>query len=118
VPDASRRAISRVLTMRWRGVSVTWPEGQADSQKPHSIHVSTMPCATGSGFRLCVCTLGSLLSTTPGLRRFSGSKSPLSSHIMSVAFLPHSSSTYGATLRPVPCSAFSEPSSSHTMWQR
>ena len=39
-----------------------------------------------------------------------GSASCLTSHINSVASAPHSRSTNGAMLSPVPCSAFSEPS--------
>ena len=41
---------------------------------------------------------------------FSGSASRFSFHISAVSFAPHSRSTNGATLRPVPCSALSEPS--------
>mmetsp|Transcript_10591 Transcript_10591/g.20934 ORF Transcript_10591/g.20934 Transcript_10591/m.20934 type:complete len:206 (-) Transcript_10591:1821-2438(-) len=89
----SRRAISLVLTMRWRGVRVTWPEGQALSQKPHSMQVSMTPCATGRGLRFSLWTVGLRFSTTPGLSWSLGSKRALSSHMMSVAFLPHSSST-------------------------
>mmetsp|Transcript_17832 Transcript_17832/g.41186 ORF Transcript_17832/g.41186 Transcript_17832/m.41186 type:complete len:245 (-) Transcript_17832:1905-2639(-) len=63
----SRRAISRVVTMRCLGVRVTWPEGQALSQKPHSMQLSTTPCATGRGLRFSLWTLGLVLRTTPGL---------------------------------------------------
>jgi hypothetical protein len=44
------------------------------------------------------------LRSTPGLRTKEGSKSCLRSHMSSYALLPHSISTNGATLRPVPCS--------------
>ena len=39
----------------------------------------------------------------------SGSKMALMRRLISYAFLPHSISTNGATMRPVPCSAFKEP---------
>ena len=45
-----------------------------------------------------------LFSTTPGFSTSSGSNSDLRRHIRSYALPPHSISTYGATLRPVPCS--------------
>jgi hypothetical protein len=38
--ETRRRAISRVTTMRWRGVSVRSREGQRGSQKPHSVQRS------------------------------------------------------------------------------
>jgi hypothetical protein len=50
-----------------------------------------------------------LFKMTPGLSTKSGSNSCFSSHISSVALVPHSISTKGATLRPVPCSPFRLP---------
>ena len=64
----------------------------------------------GVDFRSRRWTPGSRLSRTPGARTPSGSASCFTFHIISVAFTPHSRSTNGAMLRPVPCSAFSEPS--------
>src|SRR6516162_5800878 len=53
---------------------------------------------------------GSSVSMTPGERMFFGSASRFSFHINAVRRIPHSRSTKGATFRPVPCSALSEPS--------
>ena len=52
---------------------------------------------------------GSSLKITPGLKRLSGSKSAFTSFISWYALSPHSTRTNGAMLRPVPCSALSEP---------
>ena len=104
------RAISRRSTIRWRGVVVRWRLGQTGSQKPHSTQVSTSSSIDGVVFRLRRWTPGSSLSSTPGPSTPSGSASRLTRHISSVAFAPHSRSTNGAMLTPVPCSAFSEPS--------
>mmetsp|Transcript_5149 Transcript_5149/g.8014 ORF Transcript_5149/g.8014 Transcript_5149/m.8014 type:complete len:255 (+) Transcript_5149:1248-2012(+) len=106
---ACSREISRYTVMRWRGVRVKSRLGQLDSQKPHSMHMSTIGSATGEGLRNFWCTAGSRLRMTPGLSTYSGSNSSLSSHMMSYALVPHSISTKGATLRPVPCSALSDP---------
>ena len=95
--------------MRWRGVSDRSREGQLLSQNPHSTHMSTMGSATGLGLRNFWCVSGSRLRITPGFRTYSGSNSSFSSHISLYAFSPHSISTNGATLRPVPCSALSDP---------
>ena len=46
---------------------------------------------------------------TPGFSTYSGSNISFSSHIRSYALDPHSISTNGATLRPVPCSPLSDP---------
>ena len=55
---------------------------------------------------------------TPGLSRACGSKSVFTRRMSRHAFSPHSSSTNGAMLRPVPCSALSEPSYFRaTIWQ-
>jgi hypothetical protein len=47
----ARRASSRTLTMRWRGLSVSRCEGHSGSQKPHSMQRSTMSSAAGIGLR-------------------------------------------------------------------
>ena len=54
-----RRAISRKVVMRWRGVSVMSREGQLLSQKPHSMQRFTMAEAGGEGFRCFTCRSGS-----------------------------------------------------------
>mmetsp|Transcript_29898 Transcript_29898/g.88503 ORF Transcript_29898/g.88503 Transcript_29898/m.88503 type:complete len:273 (+) Transcript_29898:1344-2162(+) len=102
--SACRRLSSRYTVMRWRGVSVMSLDGQLDSQNPHSMQRLTIGLATGLGFRNLTCASGSRFSTTPGLSTNCGSNSSLSSHMSSYALLPHSISTNGATLRPVPCS--------------
>ncbi len=109
------RAISRRSTIRWRGVVVTFCDGHTASQKPHSMHLVTLSSTSGTLLRLRRCTPGSRLRTTPGARMPAGSASRLTSHISSVASGPHSRSTNGAMLIPVPCSALSEPSYLSTM---
>ena len=104
------RTISRLSTIRWRGVVVRLRLGQTGSQKPHSTQVVATSSIGGVVIRFWRWQFGSRLSTTPGFSAPAGSASPLTRHIISVAFLPHSSSTYGAMLIPVPCSALSEPS--------
>ena len=104
------RAISRRSTMRWRGVVVSQRLGQTGSQKPHSTQPVISSSTGGVVCRSRRWMSGSRLSTTPGLSTPSGSASALTRHMSSVAFAPHSRSTKGAMLRPVPCSAFSEPS--------
>ncbi len=96
--------------MRCRGVSVNSAETQVGSQKPHSIHLSIFSLAAGIGFRFLRCASGSLFRITPGLSKFWGSKICLMRFISPKASRPHSISTNGAMLRPVPCSALSEPS--------
>ncbi len=94
---------------------VRFCDGHTASQKPHSMHLVTLSSTSGTLLRLRRCTLGSRLSTTPGASTPAGSASRLISHISSVAAAPHSRSTNGAMLMPVPCSAFSEPSYLSTM---
>ena len=74
------------------------------------MHLVATSSISGVDLRLRRCTRGSRLRTTPGARIASGSASCLTRHIIAVAFAPHSRSTCGAMLTPVPCSAFSEPS--------
>ena len=52
---------------------------------------------------------GLLVGGSSRTRRTCGSKRRFTSHMSSYALVPHSISTNGATLRPVPCSALSEP---------
>ena len=77
VPSAPRRAISRVTTIRWRGLSVSVREGQRGSQKPHSMQRSAVGEIAGSGLRAFRWTSGSSLSLTPGFRMPAGSRSLL-----------------------------------------
>ena len=107
---AGWRAISRRSTIRWRGVVVRCRLGHTGSQNPHSTQVSATASIGGAVFRLRRCTPASRFRSTPGASTPSGSASALMRHIIPVAFAPHSCSTHGAMLRPVPCSAFSEPS--------
>ena len=107
---AGWRAISRRSTIRWRGVVVSQRDGHTGSQNPHSTQVVASSSIGGVDCRSFRWTSGSRFSTTPGFSTPSGSHSALTRHIMSVAFAPHSRSTNGAMLRPVPCSALSEPS--------
>ena len=109
-PAAARRWISRQLVMRWRGVSVKPTEGHLGSQNPHSMQRSTRGSAGGRGLRWRRWASASLVRITPGFKRPVGSKSCLISAIRSQASRPHSSSTKGAMLRPVPCSALRAPS--------
>ncbi len=104
------RAISRRMTIRWRGVSVRSRLGQTGSQKPHSTQVLTDSSTSGVVFRFSRWQFGSRLRTMPGPSTPSGSASSLTRHMSAVARSPHSSSTNGAMLTPVPCSALSEPS--------
>ena len=60
--------------MRCRGVRVRFLDGQFTSQKPHSMHLSTIGLARGRGFRFSMWARGFALMMTPGLRRFLGSK--------------------------------------------
>ena len=108
--EARRRVISRVTTMRWRGVSVRSREGQRGSQKPHSVQRSASGEIVGQGFRLRRCARGSSFSRTPGLRMPSGSSARLTRCITPYARSPHSVFTNGAMLRPEPCSALIAPS--------
>ena len=96
--------------MRWRGVVVSQRLGHTGSQNPHSTQLSATSSIGGAVFRLRRCTPESRFRSTPGASTPCGSASALIRHIISVAFGPHSRSTHGAMLRPVPCSAFSEPS--------
>ncbi len=104
------RAISRRITIRWRGVVVRSRLGQTGSQKPHSTQVVASSSIAGVVFRLRRWMPASRLRTTFGERTPSGSASSFTRHISAVACSPHSRSTYGAMLSPVPCSALSEPS--------
>mmetsp|Transcript_4498 Transcript_4498/g.15944 ORF Transcript_4498/g.15944 Transcript_4498/m.15944 type:complete len:437 (-) Transcript_4498:1063-2373(-) len=104
-----RREISRYTVMRCLGVRLRSREGQLLSQKPHSMHMSTIGSATGLGFKNFWCMSLSLERITPGFNTYSGSNSSLSSHMSSYALFPHSISTNGATFLPVPCSALSDP---------
>ena len=63
--------------MRWRGLRVRPFDGQTGSQKPHSMHLSTISSAAGSGLRFLRWICGSSLSTTSGLRMPLGSSSAL-----------------------------------------
>ena len=101
--------------MRWRGVIVSQRLGHTGSHMPHSMHLVATSSIAGWDLRCSRWTLGSRFNTTPGPRMPSGSASALIRHMSSVAFAPHSCSTNGAMLRPVPCSAFSEPSYLPTM---
>mmetsp|Transcript_13481 Transcript_13481/g.30895 ORF Transcript_13481/g.30895 Transcript_13481/m.30895 type:complete len:252 (+) Transcript_13481:1137-1892(+) len=106
---ARSRLISRYTVMRCRGVRLRSRDGQLDSQNPHSMHRSTMASAGGDALSAFLCTSSSSLRITPGLRIPWGSKRRFSSHIRLYALDPHSISTNGATLRPVLCSALSDP---------
>ena len=64
----------------------------------------------GRRLKVLEVTFGVVSEDDPGDRMFCGSASRFSSRISPVSFGPHSRSTKGATLRPVPCSALSEPS--------
>mmetsp|Transcript_15744 Transcript_15744/g.51438 ORF Transcript_15744/g.51438 Transcript_15744/m.51438 type:complete len:202 (+) Transcript_15744:95-700(+) len=101
--------ISLKTWMRCRGVSDKSLDGQLDSHHPHEMHRSTRGWDGWSTRRFLACTSGSSFRMTPGLSRKAGSKSFFTSHMTSYALVPHSISTNGATLRPVPCSALSEP---------
>ena len=104
------RAISRRRTIRSRGVVVSARLGQTGSHIPHSTQAVTDSSTGGVDLRSRRWAPGSRLSRIPGARMPSGSASCFTLHIISVALAPHSRSTKGAMLRPVPCSAFSEPS--------
>ncbi|MNZ91399.1 hypothetical protein D3C78_1103820 [compost metagenome] len=73
--------MSRQITMRWRGLRVSPLDGQTGSQKPHSMHLSTISSAAGKGLRCLRWICGSSLSTTSGLRMPLGSSRRLSCHI-------------------------------------
>mmetsp|Transcript_20938 Transcript_20938/g.55064 ORF Transcript_20938/g.55064 Transcript_20938/m.55064 type:complete len:264 (+) Transcript_20938:963-1754(+) len=103
------RLISLKTWIRWRGVSDRSRDGQLDSHQPHEMQRSMSGWMGWSKRIFLAWTSGSSLSTTPGLSRKWGSKSFLTSHMSAYALVPHSISTNGATLRPVPCSALSEP---------
>ena len=96
--------------MRCLDESVKPEVKQFISQKPHSIHLSTIGLVSGRGLKFLMWHLGSLLNITPGLSRLLGSNKAFTSFIISKASFPHSYSTKGAILRPVPCSAFKDPS--------
>ncbi len=98
--------------MRWRGVMVTLRDGQAGSQKPHSIQwvASEMFSIVGVDLSRRRWIPSSRLRTLSGASTPCGSANFLIRHIISVALSPHSRRTNGAMLRPVPCSALSEPS--------
>ncbi len=87
------RAISRRSAIRWRGVVVRSRLGQTGSQKPHSMHWVATASISGVDFRLRRWAPGSRFSSTPRPRIPSGSARPLTRHIISVAFAPHSRST-------------------------
>lgn len=109
------RIISRRSTIRWRGVVVRSSLGHVGSQKPHSMHGSAISSTLGIVLRPRRWALGSRSRTMRGARTPSGSMTCLVRHINSVAFAPHSSSRNGAMLRPVACSALSEPSKRSTV---
>ena len=87
------RAISRRMTMRWRGVRVRWRLGQTGSQNPHSTQFVATSSIGGVVFRFFRWAPASRFRTTPGASTPSGSASSLIRHISSVAFSPHSRST-------------------------
>src|ERR1035441_3003903 len=76
------------------------------------MHRSTVASIVGAVCRFLRWLAGSCVNMTPGERIFSGSASRFSVHISFVSLDPHSRSMKGAILRPVPCSALSEPSDS------
>src|ERR1700744_5366114 len=105
------RAISRRTTMRWRGVMVTLRDGQTGSHMPHSMQrVASEPSIAGEDLNPCRWIPSLRLRTQSGASTPYGSANLLIRHIISVALSPHSRRTNGAILRPVPCSALSEPS--------
>ena len=106
------RTISRRTAIRWRGVMVTLRLGQTGSQNPHSMHCEepVTPSICGKDFRCSRWRRGLRVRITSGARIPWGSASCLMRHIIAVAFSPHSDATNGAMFRPVPCSAFREPS--------
>ena len=109
-PSSSSSAISRCTTIRWRDESAKPCATHFTSQKPHSMHLSTIGSRRGRGFRLRTYDPSSSLKITPGLRMPSGSNSAFTSFIKAYAASPHSRLTNGAMFLPVPCSALSEPS--------
>ena len=90
---------------------VTFCDGHTASQKPHSMHLVTLSSTSGDGLEVAqvharVAVEDHAGSEDPGrvgepLDLATSSRSPPA---------PHSRSTNGAMLSPVPCSAFSEPS--------
>ena len=64
----------------------------------------------GQGLEVRQVAVGSALRITPGFSRPSGSTSAFSRFMTALASGPHSASTKGAMLRPVPCSALRAPS--------
>ena len=98
------------MTIRWRGVVVRSRLGQTGSQKPHSTQRVAISSMSGIVRRSCRCTSGVRDRITSGASTPLGSASVLIRHISSVACSPHSRTTNGAMLMPVPCSDFSEPS--------
>ena len=103
-------SISRNDATLCLGERVSPSATQPPSQKPHSIHLFTLSLTSGQGFRFFICAWWSLLRITPGFRIPLGSNICFTSFMRAYACSPHSFSTYGAMLRPVPCSAFNEPS--------
>ena len=65
---------------------------------------------SGTDFKFSRWSFAFRVRITFGPKMPFGSASSLIRHIMVVAFAPHSDSRNGAMLRPVPCSAFNEPS--------
>ncbi|MCY1304574.1 hypothetical protein D9M69_574470 [compost metagenome] len=73
--------ISRQMTMRWRGLRVSPLDGHTGSQKPHSMHLSTISSAAGSGLRFFRWMSRFSLRITSGLRMPRGSSRRLIFHI-------------------------------------
>src|SRR5688500_10494329 len=109
-PSIFKREISRWTTILCRGVKVRRRDGHFDSQNPHSMHLYTSDETNDKDFKWVIWVCGSVLMITPGLSMPAGSNNDLRSRMMAYAVSPHSVSTKGAMLRPVPCSALSAPS--------
>ena len=77
--SASRNCcIRRQIAMRCLGVKLKSCEGQTASQKPHSMHLSTISFAFGRSLRFLMWLCVSALSITPGFKSPVGSMISLS----------------------------------------
>ena len=112
LPTAFSLSISRRITIRVLDERVNPQETQFTSQNPHSMHLFIFSPygSIGRGLKSFRKHEGSSLKITPGFNSPSGSKISLIRFMTLKASFPHSYSTKGAMLRPVPCSAFSDPS--------
>ena len=109
-PGACRRSISRRTTMRWRGVRVSSPAGALGLAVAALDALVDLVFDPGHGLQVGEVGLGIGIDDHARIQQAVGIDQLLQALHDRYASPPHSASTNGAMLRPVPCSALSAPS--------